>query len=88
MECLLMEEKSGEDKISELSEVNALQAISQKKNIFTRLLYSKKPVLPVGFRSGVLWKMIVAVYGYAGILWLSITMELDTKTIKTLYEVV
>lgn len=113
MECLLTEEKSGEDKISEelqniikicteldkerrfqnvgalrnalkneeseLAEVNTPQDVSQKKNIFTKSLYSKKPMLPVGFRSGVLWKMIVAVYGYAVILWMSFTMDFEDK---------
>ena len=33
-------------------------------------LYAKNRVFPIGFRSGMLWKMIVAIYGYAIIFWL------------------
>lgn len=51
----------------------------KKKSIFIRNLYSYKPWLPVGFRSGVLWKMILSLYGYAFIADLSFTLEV-TKT--------
>lgn len=46
-----------------------LQNQQQKqKSIFTRNLYARKDFLPVGFRTGGLWKMILAVYGYLFIL--------------------
>ena len=44
-------------------------------NLFTRSLYSYNEKFPVGFRSGVLWKMLVAFYGYWGSLWIAITMS-------------
>lgn len=44
-------------------------------NLFTRSLYSYNEKFPVGFRSGVLWKMLVAIYGYWGSLWIAITMS-------------
>ena len=48
-------------------------------SVFTRCLYSYKDKLPVGFRSGVLWKMILAVYGYLGSLWISLTMSVTNS---------
>ena len=37
---------------------------AKKGNIFTRSLYGYKKFLPVGFRSGKIWKMLLAIYGY------------------------
>lgn len=34
-----------------------------------------------GFRSGTLWKMILAILGYASILWLSATLEVEHATL-------
>lgn len=51
----------------------------KKKSIFIRNLYSYKSWLPVGFRSGVLWKMILSIYGYVMIADLSLTLTV-TKT--------
>ncbi|MGN0154901.1 MAG: serine/threonine protein kinase [Lachnospiraceae bacterium] len=42
----------------------------KNKNYFTMPLYARKSVFPIGFRSGIVWKMIVAVYGYALIFWM------------------
>lgn len=53
------------------------QVKSEKKrntNIFTKQLYKSKAVFPVGFRTGVLWKMLIAIYGYLLIFWISINM--------------
>lgn len=54
----------------------------QKKSILVRNLYPYHYLLPVGFRSGVLWKMILSLYGYAFIADLSFTLEV-TKTSGT-----
>lgn len=42
----------------------------RNKNYFTMPLYARKSVFPIGFRSGIVWKMIVAVYGYALTFWM------------------
>lgn len=50
-------------------------AVSEPQvNIFTRRLYPYKEKLPVGFRSGVMWKMVAAFYGYLGSVWIAVTM--------------
>ena len=57
-------------------DVNKRHMTDQKHtNLFTRSLYSYNEKFPVGFRSGVLWKMLVAIYGYWGSLWIAITMS-------------
>ena len=43
-------------------------------NIFTKHFYSYREKLPVGFRSGVIWKMCTAVWGYLFIFWLCRSM--------------
>lgn len=43
-------------------------------NIFTKHFYSYREKLPVGFRSGVIWKMLTAVWGYLFIFWLCRSM--------------
>lgn len=48
-------------------------------NIFTKQLYKKQAVFPVGFRTGVLWKMLIAIYGYLLIFWLSINMVVTSS---------
>lgn len=48
-------------------------APEMKDTWFTRALYGYKEWLPVGFRSGVLWKMLLAVAGYLFTVWLSCT---------------
>lgn len=43
-------------------------------NIFTKHFYSYREKLPVGFRSGVIWKILTAVWGYLFIFWLCRSM--------------
>lgn len=65
--------------------VNREHMSRQKKtNLFTRNLYTYKEKLPVGFRTGVLWKMILAIYGYWGSLWISLTMSVTNSNGKLL----
>lgn len=66
-----------EQSIKEKEHKMAAQVKSEKKrnaNLFTRQLYKGKAVFPVGFRTGVLWKMLAALYGYMLIFWISINM--------------
>ena len=56
----------------------------KKTNLFTRNLYTYKEKLPVGFRTGVLWKMILAIYGYFGSLWISLTMSVTNSNTERL----
>lgn len=53
-------------------------AVKRQKNIFTRSFWNKD-WLPVGFRTGVIWKMLIALYGYYLILWCSFTMEVTSN---------
>lgn len=48
----------------ESAESKYKEILTKKKNIFNRSLYARKKWLPVGFRTGVIWKMILAVLGY------------------------
>lgn len=52
----------------------------QKKSILVRNLYPYHYLLPVGFRSGVLWKMILALFGYVLIADLSLTLNVQDST--------
>lgn len=58
--------------LQKLEQINVQKHLRKResKNIFTMPLYAKNRVFPIGFRSGMLWKMIVAVYGYAIVFWL------------------
>lgn len=47
----------------------------RKKNPFFAPIYKRKNFLPIGFRSGILWKMICACYGYAYLFWLSFNTD-------------
>ena len=38
-----------------------------------------KPFLPVGFRTGTIWKMVSAILGYYFIFWLGISLEVTQK---------
>lgn len=48
-------------------------------NIFTRPLYRRKELFPVGFRSGVLWKMLVGLYGYLMIFSVCLEMTVTNE---------
>lgn len=52
----------------------------QKQSIFIRNLYSYNAWLPVGFRSGVLWKMILALFGYLLMADLGLTLSVNDST--------
>lgn len=58
--------------LQKLEQINVQKHLRKResKNIFTMPLYAKNRVFPIGFRSGMLWKMIVAIYGYAIVFWL------------------
>lgn len=47
----------------------------ERRSIFKHAFYNPCQYLPVGFRSGVLWKMILATVGYALLIALSITLK-------------
>lgn len=49
-------------------------------NIFTKSLYRRKELFPVGFRSGVFWKMAVGLYGYLMIF--SVCLEMSVTNDK------
>ncbi len=53
---------------------NDVTGIPSEDKLFTKHLYPYKERFPVGFRSGVLWKMIAAVYGYLCTFWVALTM--------------
>lgn len=62
--CIAINPKERYSDIIKLKKNLNIDVKENKKSIFTRNLYPRKNLLPVGFRTGVLWKMILAVYGY------------------------
>lgn len=62
--CIAMNPKERYTDITKLKKNLNIDIKEKKKSIFIRNLYPTKELLPVGFRTGVLWKMILAIYGY------------------------
>ncbi len=46
----------------------------KRPSVFVRPLYDYREWLPIGFRSGILWKMLVALYGYILIFGICLTV--------------
>lgn len=57
---------------------------NEGEEIKNRKLYQYRDYLPVGFRSGTLWKMITAVYGYVFALTVTLTMDFQDENGKLL----
>lgn len=65
-------------KTERIEEKKESTASDMRRNIFVKSFWHKE-WLPVGFRTGVVWKMVVAVYGYMFIFWCSLTMKVESK---------
>lgn len=59
---------------------SAIEAVmrTRSKNILVRSLYPYQKYAPVGFRSGALWKMFLAILGYLLILATIVTTEVES----------
>lgn len=79
--CVALSKEERYQTVQELQRsLKRLQGLPEEKqirftgNIFTKPLYRRKELFPVGFRSGVLWKMIVGLYGY--LMMFSVCLEM------------
>lgn len=52
--------------------------VGEKKNAFSKGCWML-PFLPIGFRTGTIWKMLLGTLGYYFIFWLALTMEVTQK---------
>lgn len=52
----------------------------QKHSMYARTQHDIHRYLPLGFRSGMLWKMLLAVCGYVFIFWFCLTLDIKDST--------
>lgn len=86
-----------EQKTAEIAEMKSKAMQEEKHSVEKSTAETKSsarkghwqiPFLPVGFRTGTIWKMCVAAVGYAFILWLGLTMTFtrnDGQPVTALY---
>ncbi len=64
--------------------IHTASETSSSANPFLKPLYTYKEKLPVGFRSGVIWKMLTASFGYLDFFWLCSSVTVNNSNGKKL----
>lgn len=83
--CISLEPKERYQTVEEVeNEIRLLypQNITSEKYIYEKKKRNIKELLPPGFRSKTLWKMVLATVGYIFIVWFSGGMEFERNGIK------